>query len=49
MSSRPAVLRSGVRTRARRDSDALIVTVLTLAATIVAFYDLLLLGAHLNG
>jgi hypothetical protein len=41
--------RSGVRTSARRDSDAFIVTVLTMAATIIALYDLLMLGVHVQG
>ena len=36
-------------TRGRRDSDAFLVTVLTIVATIVALYDLLLLGSHVYG
>jgi hypothetical protein len=40
--------RTSAHRRTRRDSDALPVTVLTMLATIVAEYDLLLLGAHIQ-
>jgi hypothetical protein len=46
---RTAVHRTGAQRRSRRDSDALMVTVLTMLATIVAAYDLLLLGVHVQG
>jgi hypothetical protein len=46
---RPSVRGHAGRARARRDSDAFLVTVLTLFATAVAFYDLLLLAAHAHG
>lgn len=41
--------RASAQRRTRRDSDALLVTVLTMLATIVAAYDLLLLGVHVHG
>ncbi|HEX5174436.1 MAG TPA: hypothetical protein VFV91_09880 [Gaiellaceae bacterium] len=40
--------RTSAHRRTRPDSDALPVTVLTMLATIVAEYDLLLLGAHIQ-
>ena len=59
MSSRPAarVLNIGRpesrgysrAARARRDTDAFLVTMLTVVATLVALYDLLLLGTHVYG
>lgn len=43
----PRTLRAHARTK--RDSDAFIVTLLTVTATIIALYDLLLLGTHVHG
>jgi len=40
----PPVRRSSRATQLRRDADAFLVTVLTLIATIIALYDLLLIG-----
>lgn len=48
--ARPAAVgATGAQRRTRRDWDALMVTVLTMLATIVAAYDLLLLGVHVHG
>ncbi len=43
----PRTLRAHARTK--RDSDAFIATLLTVTATIIALYDLLLLGTHVHG
>lgn len=46
---RPAATRrTAAHARTKRDSDALIVTVLTIGVTLIAFYDLLLLAVHVR-
>ena len=46
---RPAAHGYSRGARARRDTDAFLVTLLTVVATMVALYDLLLLGTHAYG
>jgi len=46
---RPSARGHAGAVRARRDSDAFLVTVLTIVATMVALYDLLVLGTHVYG
>lgn len=46
---RPTARGHSGRARARRDTDAFLVTVLTIVATMVALFDLLQLGTHVYG